>query len=88
MVNPFTLVPLDKSDHFFAGLSIALIVALFSNPIAGVCAALAVGAFKEWVIDGWMKWGQFDPWDFAATCFGGCVVPVLYFVFSLTGHLA
>ena len=68
--------PLDRVIHFLAGFGIAFAVALFTNPIAGVVAALLVGAAKEWVWDAWLGRGNFDPMDLAATVAGGaCVIP-------------
>ena len=77
MTNPFTLIPLDKETHIFAGISIAMFFALLVNPIGAFVITMFIGAFKEWVIDGWIKWGEFDAKDFYATCIGGAIGVVL-----------
>ena len=74
------MLPLDKVVHFLAGAVIAFVVAMFSNPIAGLCAAIAVGMAKEVIYDGLL--GQGDPyrWDAIATFLGGVFVTLLFFI--------
>lgn len=77
MINPFTLISLDKQTHILAGISIAMFAALMVNPIAAFIIAMIIGALKEWVIDAWFLWGNFDSKDFYATCIGGAIGAVL-----------
>lgn len=60
----------DKYLHLIAGFVIALAVGLF-NPIAGIIAAVTIGAAKELIWDGAMKKGTLDGLDFLATALGG-----------------
>ena len=53
------------------------IVTAVAGAVAGVCAALLIGCAKEWIWDAWMKRGDFDPWDAAATTAGGITVAAL-----------
>ena len=71
-------VPTDKILHFATGDLISLGVTVVLGPVAGVCAALIVGCAKEWVWDAWMKRGNFEAWDAAATTLGGVAVAVFY----------
>ena len=41
--------------------------------VLGICAAIAIGALKEWIIDGWAKLGATEAWDFYWTAIGGVV---------------
>ena len=66
-------MPLDKLIHALVGIIIGLVVTLLSNPVAGVCAALGVGAAKEWIYDAWMQKGNFEAADFWATVAGGAI---------------
>lgn len=74
------MLPPDKMVHFLAGAVIAFVVAMLSNPIAGMCAALAVGFIKELVIDVWVHKGVADPWDIVATFVGGVTVTLPIYV--------
>ena len=87
MTNPFSILPLDKLMHIFVGIVIGIVVTMLSNPVAGIIAALGAGAFKEWVIDGWMKWGNFDPMDFWATVAGGVIGSALGVLLPMIGKL-
>ena len=81
-------LPIDKWAHLLVGIVIGIVVTLLSNPIAGIVVALGAGAFKEWVIDAWMKMGDFDPMDFWATVGGGAIGAGLGYVLPLIGKLA
>lgn len=60
---------LDKVLHFAAGLSIAFLVSLVFNPIAGLAAATFAGGLKE----AWDRahGGLFDLADWGVTVAGG-----------------
>jgi len=61
-------LPADKASHVLYGLLIFCVFGLFS-PIIGLCAAVVVGAAKEyWDSKGH---GQVEFLDFAATACGG-----------------
>ena len=61
-------LPADKAGHLIAGLVVFCIFGLFS-PVIGLCAAVVVGAAKEyWDSKGH---GQVEFLDFAATAGGG-----------------
>ena len=68
-------IRLDLAKHFAAGFVISIIGALLLNPVAGICAAIVVGAAKEWVWDAWLGKGTPDMKDFYATGLGA--VPML-----------
>jgi hypothetical protein len=68
-------MPADKKLHFWAGLVLALLVGILTNPAAGLVAAVVAGAAKE-IYDATGA-GTADELDFAATAAGG-----------LTGSLA
>lgn len=72
--------PLDKQMHFLIGAFIAFAVGLFANPIAGLCAAIAVGMAKEVIYDGLLGQGDPDRWDAIATFLGGVLVTLLFFI--------
>ena len=63
-------LPADKAGHLIAGLVVFCIFGLFS-PIIGLCAAVAVGAAKEyWDSRGH---GNVEFLDFLATAGGGAI---------------
>ena len=71
------MIPVDKLLHFLVGAVIAFIVTPLTNPVAGVCAALAAGAAKEWLWDAWLKRGDFEALDLVATVSGGVFVLIV-----------
>ncbi len=80
-------MPLDKLIHALVGIIIGIVVTLLANPVAGVCAAIGVGAAKEWIYDAWMQRGNFEAWDFFATCGGGIVGAVIAYVLPMIGKI-
>ena len=63
-------LPADKAGHLIAGLVVFCIFGLFS-PIIGLCAAVVVGAAKEyWDSRGH---GNVEFLDFVATAAGGAI---------------
>lgn len=63
-------LPADKAGHLIAGLAFFCVFALIS-PVAGLVAAVAVGAAKE-AYDSTGR-GNVEFLDFAATAAGGLV---------------
>ena len=63
-------LPPDKAGHLIAGLVVFCIFGLFS-PIIGLCAAVVVGAAKEY----WDSTGRgnVEFLDFLATAGGGAI---------------
>jgi len=82
-----SLIPVDKLVHLLVGIVIAMIVTPLAGPVAGVAGALAIGAFKEWVIDAWMKLGTFEVNDFYATAVGGIAGSSVSYLVQLTGRI-
>ena len=72
------MIPTDKILHFAVGALISLGVTAVFNPVAGVCAALAAGAAKEWLWDAWMQKGNFEGWDAFATTLGGIAAATVF----------
>ena len=72
------MIPVDKLLHFLVGAVIAFIVTPLTNPVAGVCAALAAGAAKEWLWDAWLQKGNFEGWDAFATTLGGIAAAAVF----------
>ena len=64
-------LPSDKEGHLIMGLVFFCIFGLIS-PIAGVIAAVIIGAAKE-IYDQTTGKGTPDVWDFVATFSGGLV---------------
>lgn len=65
-------ITIDKKAHFLAGAAIAASVALYSTPLIGICACIAIGAGKEFY--DMTGRGTPDIWDFIATACGSVVV--------------
>jgi len=81
-------LPADKLLHLLVGILIAMIATpLLGNPVAGFCVALAAGAFKEWVIDGWMLKGNFEAADFFATAGGGVIGAAVGYWLPMIGRM-
>lgn len=81
-------IPADKLLHLFGGIIIAMIATpLTGEPIAGFCVAMGAGMVKEWIIDGWMLKGNFDPNDFYVTCGGGAVGAGIAYALPLIGKI-
>ena len=72
-MNILQIVPTDKQIHAYVGFVFGVVIGYLFGWAAGICAALAVGAIKEWIIDGWMKLGNVEGWDLFATVAGGVV---------------
>lgn len=55
--NLFTAgLSIDKWAHFLVGTICGLTITFFTtNMVLGICAAIAIGVLKEWIIDGWIK---------------------------------
>ncbi len=70
-------MPRDKLMHFWAGMAIALAVGVLWGALAGLAAALIIGAAKELIWDLWLKKGTPEWWDFIATGAGGVIGAVL-----------
>lgn len=67
-------VPFDKWLHAFAGIIIAAFFAITLHMEVPIVPAIFAGFFKEF-FDKWTT-GQWDWWDFAATCAGGALIQV------------
>ncbi len=79
MATITNVIPVDKLVHLLVGIIIAMIVTPMAGGVAGVAVALGAGAFKEWIVDGWMKLGTVEANDFYATAFGGLIgAPIAY----------
>lgn len=88
MIKITDYLPADKLLHLLVGILIAMIATpLLGDPVAGFCVAMGAGMVKEWVIDGWMLKGNFEAWDFFATCGGGIVGAVIAYVLPMIGKI-
>lgn len=87
-MNFANILPIDKLIHALVGIIIGFVVTMLFNPIAGLCAALAIGALKEWVYDAWMQKGNFEPWDLWATVGGGAIGSALGYWLPMIGKMA
>lgn len=67
------MIQQDKIAHFIVGALISAAVSMLLGSVAGVCAALLIGAAKEWIWDAWLGKGQFEAADLWATVAGGLV---------------
>ena len=63
----------DKRKHFWAGLTISVLVGLFLCPKVGLVIACTVGAGKEILWDFLLRKGTPEWLDFVFTCLGGVV---------------
>jgi heme O synthase-like polyprenyltransferase len=70
----------DKKKHISAGFQIALAFGVLVSPLAGLILAAVAGATKEFVYDKFMKRGTPEVLDFVATCAGGLVGFLLFFI--------
>lgn len=66
------MIPYDKKLHFGAGLIIAILGGVVTDPITGIGLAIAAGIAKE-CYDDYHKDGSFDWRDMIATWIGGAV---------------
>lgn len=87
MIKITDYLPADKLLHLQGGLIIAMVVTPLSDPVVGLCAALGVGAFKEWIWDGWMTLGNVEGNDFYATAGGGVLGSALGYGLPLIGKI-
>ena len=71
--HPLTgeMLPRDKVLHFFAGVSIAMVVGFVLSPWVGLLMAVGTGLVKELYDRLDPTGGTVDVWDFWVTCFGG-----------------
>ncbi len=76
-MNPLNRVPIDKMQHFIAGVVLSslsiCVLGAYASSFVGVVVALFAGAIKE-TIDA--SKGYSDVYDFVATVLGGIVVTV------------
>lgn len=63
----------DKQQHMLAGILLAGVLYPFLGHFA-VVAAIAVGLFKEYVVDEIWSLGEPDIWDAVATALGALLV--------------
>ena len=82
------IMPEDKWLHLFVGVILAMIATpLTGEPVAGFCVALGAGMVTEWIIDGWMKLGDFEANDFYATAGGGAIGAGVAYALPLIGKI-
>lgn len=85
-MNFLKLMAIDKWFHLFVGFIVAMVcTTLFNDVIVGICAAMCIGVVKEWIIDGWMKLGTFEAWDFYVTTIGGIIGSLVAYGLFLIG---
>ena len=80
IVRFISSVPYDKLLHFIAGLIIAAFFAIALGMKFCFWPIIFVAFGKEF-FDKWTT-GEWDWWDFAATCFGG-LVPQLFVLLNI-----
>lgn len=65
-------IPSDKKMHFVAGAFVSAFVCIALGFKVCIVGAVAVGLLKE-AFDKWTS-GEWDWWDFVATCLGGLLI--------------